>query len=546
MKRHLPMLILILLMIVPLGGLLPPGLPITHDGQDHVARIANFYQNLIEGHILPRWAGNLNWGYGHPVMMFLYPLPSYLASFFHLFGFSFVDSTKLVFAFSFVLCGITMYLWLQLFLPRKAALVGAFLYEFAPYHFVDLYVRGAIGELVAFIFAPLLLYFILALSQKRNFWYFAGSVFTLAGFILAHNAVSLMFLPIIIFYMVYLFLISSKQMKRQFLIRCIAILFLGFASAAFFWLPAFVEGKYTLRDIVTKDVYKDRFVNLSQLFYGPWNYGESGIFTVQIGILQWFSTIIISFALFIHRKTKQRDVLLLGGLLIFFFVSVFLMTPYAKVIWEKISLLQKFQFPWRFLSVTMFVSAALGAFVFSVIPKKWQTASFIVVIIFLLLTTKDMWHPKGYSQKPESFYTGIYNGTTDTGESAPIWSVRFMGERPKSHVELIGGQASISEKSRSITKHVYTTVVTTEKAQLKENTLYFPGWQTLVDGAAVPIQFQDSNNRGVITFLVDKGQHTITTQFTSTKLRQLAIGISVGSLFVLFILGILKKKLWQS
>ena len=101
-KKHFFLLILFLILLIPILDLFKPGLPVTHDGQDHVARIANFYQSLSEGNIIPRWAGNLNWGYGHPILMFLYPLPSYIASLFHFLGISFVDSTKLVFAVSFV------------------------------------------------------------------------------------------------------------------------------------------------------------------------------------------------------------------------------------------------------------------------------------------------------------------------------------------------------------------------------------------------------------------------------------------------------------
>src|SRR5688572_26239531 len=108
--------------LIPLGDLLNQGLPVTHDGQDHVARIANFYKNLEEGTIIPRWGANLNWGYGHPILMFLYPLPSYLASFFHFLGFSLVDSTKFVFGLAFIASGIAMYIWVREFLSEQAAL----------------------------------------------------------------------------------------------------------------------------------------------------------------------------------------------------------------------------------------------------------------------------------------------------------------------------------------------------------------------------------------------------------------------------------------
>jgi uncharacterized membrane protein len=84
LKNKFIIAILIVVSIISVLALVHPGLPITHDGQDHVVRIANFYQNLVEGNLIPRWGANLNWGYGHPILEFLYPLPSYFASAFHL------------------------------------------------------------------------------------------------------------------------------------------------------------------------------------------------------------------------------------------------------------------------------------------------------------------------------------------------------------------------------------------------------------------------------------------------------------------------------
>ena len=60
LKKYWGFILIILLGVVPVLDLLHPGLPITHDGQDHVARIANFYASLTQGNLIPRWAGNLN------------------------------------------------------------------------------------------------------------------------------------------------------------------------------------------------------------------------------------------------------------------------------------------------------------------------------------------------------------------------------------------------------------------------------------------------------------------------------------------------------
>jgi len=57
------------------------------------------------------------------------------------------------------------------------------------------------------------------------------------------------------------------------------------------------------------------------------------------------------------------------------------------------------------------------------------------------------------------------------------------------------------------------------RSRILENTLYFPGWNVLVDGSSVPLEFQDPANRGLITFWVNPGKHKIIVEFTETKLR---------------------------
>src|SRR3989344_6610273 len=110
LRKYFFFLLLLGISTIAIIDLFNPGVPLTHDGRDHVVRIANFYQGLTDGIFVPRWAGNLNWAYGHPILMFLYPLPSYVTSFFHALGFSFVDSTKLVFAVSYIASLLAMYL----------------------------------------------------------------------------------------------------------------------------------------------------------------------------------------------------------------------------------------------------------------------------------------------------------------------------------------------------------------------------------------------------------------------------------------------------
>lgn len=526
--------ILIILSIVPLLDLLKPGLPITHDGQDHVARIANFYQNLSEGNIIPRWAPNLNWGYGHPILMFLYPLPSYAASLFHFLGFSLIDSLKIIFGLAFSLSGVFMFIWLREFLGDYPGFIGALLYMFAPYRFVDLYVRGAIGEHFAFIFMPLILYFLLRVSQKKehNNLLIVGGAISMSGLILSHNAISLMFLPLVFLYILYLKFFPKTQ--KNFIKNSLLFLFLGLGVSSFFLIPAFFEGKYTLRDIVTAKDYSTRFLDFGKFLYGQWSYGISGQFTVQIGTVQWILSVASFLSCLALYKRKNRLWILAFSSFVIYLLTIFLMTPYSKLIWDKITILQKFQFPWRFLSISVFLTSFLAAVATSSILRN-KTYLVAIVTILVLLLNKDYWHAKGYLLKEESFFTGIYNGTTDTGESSPIWSVRFMETRPKSHIQVILDSAKIKELYRSSTKHEYE-INAFNRTRIRENTLYFPGWRTLVDGTLTNIEFQDPQNRGVMTFFIPQGKHKVSLEFKETRLRLFADFISLFSLLVILIL----------
>lgn len=536
-------LILFFISFIPIIDFFNPGLPLTHDGQDHVARISNFYQNLLDGNIIPRWAPNLNWGYGHPILMFLYPLPSYVASLFHFLGFSLVDSVKLVFAVAFVASAMTMFLWTRNIFGIYGGFIASILYTYAPYRFVDLYVRGAIGEHVAFVFGPLVCYFLFKLSQKNSIWYLSGGALSLAALILSHNAISLMFFPFICMYAIWLLL--QEKNKSLLAKSFFGIFAFGFGLASFFWIPAYVEGKYTLRDIVTSKEYSSRFVEFSQFLYGTWSYGGSADLSKQVGIIHWVF-IAASFPLiFILKKKKEKDWIVLMIFLVFFSVSLFFMMDVSTFFWKNISTLQKFQFPWRFLTVSLFVSSLIAGFVMSKLPKKTSYLIMIILIPVVLIVNSEYFHPQSFLQKPDNFYSGVYNGTTDTGESAPKWSVRFMEKRPQHPIEVIDGKAQIEIKKRSSSKHTYM-ITADVRSGIRENTLYFPGWTVLVDGKLTKIEYQDQNSRGLITFYIEKGKHSVDVIFRETKLRIFANVISLLSAVSIIVLIIKIKYVQKS
>ena len=531
----------IIFSLLPLWPLFKSGIFFGHDTVSHIVRVASFYESLREGHVVPRWSKDLNAGFGHPIFMFLYPLPNYLASLFHFLGLGVVSSIKLVFGLSFIFSGIFAFLWLRELLGEKEALVGSILYLFGPYRFVDMYVRAAFGECLAFAFVPLVLYFLHRLSKRGEYKFLLGGSLSLAGLILSHNAIALMFMPLIFFYA--LFLIWSEQKKRKlFFVLCSLFFVLGLSLSAFFWLPSLYEGKYTLRDIVIspKEVLS-RFPEARELFFPPLKiFGverRGNNLSFYLGLPQILVCLFTPYL--ILKLKKKRNVFWFFVLFCFFlYLSALLMLlGVSKPVWKTVTVLQKFQFPWRLLALTSFLPAIFGAFFAFVLKKDFLVWLLVLMAIF---STYPFWRPTGYLLQNEQDLIENYIGTTDTGESAPRWSIRGIGERAKAPVEVIDGEAKTKILERISTRHVFE-VEAKRRTRLVDNTLYFPGWQVFVDGKKVDVEFQDPNYRGLITFFVPQGKHKIEVAFSETRFRFVSDLISVFGLGGLVFAGIIRK-----
>ncbi len=229
---------------------------------------------------------------------------------------------------------------------------------------------------------------------------------------------------------------------------------------------------------------------------------------------------------------------------LFSVVSIFLISPQSMVIWSHVMLLQNFQFPWRFLGLLVLSNAVLVACIVHVI-KKWQVVVVGLVVVITFALQFSYFHAQSYIQKPESFFTGIYAGTTDTGESSPLWSVRFMEHTAAAPMQGVTGNARITQVSRTSTSHLYH-VMAMSTSELLENTVYFPGWVVLVDNKPVTIQYQNPAYRGLMLFTVPSGEHTVRVLYTDTKLRSLSDFLSIVGFGIFVILmgyqEILKRK----
>ncbi len=498
-------------------------LPHTSDGAVHIARMAAYVKALSDGHFPVRWAGDLNYGYGLPLFNFYYQTPYLVSSIFLAWGVGLVMSFKLVLLISFLLSGIFMYAFTkELFKEHTTALLVTIFYQFAPFRFVEMFVRGGVGTVYTYSFLPLILYAITRLSRRMDKRALLFGALASGLLILSHNSLSLVFFLISLLFV----FVQTKGIAFK---RGLFFLLLGLLLSSFYWLPAIVEHKYTYGDLFMQNLYRTHFPPI-QAFFIPNFTNNPGLRTaevaVQFGLFHTIAIVvaIVQLIMYHQRSSPHRPILQFSLALII--GSLFFMQPISLWFWEHSTILRQFQFSWRLLAIPVFASS-LAAVSLTRTKLARGAGSVAILVTLVVISTVAYWKPpEGFDRINEQEYWDYPLNTTYFGETDVIWSAGPASAYPKQRVEVIDGNATVSRVTKKTQVHTFIVEATTD-ARLVDRTQYFPGWRVYVDGVKVPIQFQDQNWRGLITFNVPKGSHSVMVRFGESPVRWVANFISL-------------------
>lgn len=482
-----------------------------------IIRFSAFHQALTSGQFPVRFVDRLNNNYGYPVMNFLYPLPFYLSEFPKLISLDFTWSVKSVFILSTIASSLAMYWCLSKRFSAVASLTGAVVYLYIPYRFVDLYVRGSIGESLAFVFPPLCFLAVYQIKNGKKI-YLPILSFFMALLILSHNIIAILFIPLIIFES---FLLLKGKSKEAFL-----SIGLGFLLSSFFWLPAILDLKYVKFSQIKISEVSNHLVAPLKVFVPSWDYGpnpnsKDGL-SVQFGVVSLFvflATIVsITFS-------KKRDILIVTFLAIYASIF-FLMTKTSEPLWSLVPFIDIIQFPWRLLSVIVFISAFFAAFTVNWARNKTLTAS--LVILASIVSTFPYTFPKSFENYPDGYYSTNEDTTTVRDEYMPLWVTEKPLQRASSRIES-SPEAKIENVKGKGTNY-RAQITASSDTTVTVNTIYFPGWQVIANGSKTAIDY--SNPSGLITFKLPKGLYNVKINYGKTRVHLLAELISLTGLLI--------------
>jgi hypothetical protein len=354
--------------------------------------------------------------------------------------------------------------------------------------------------------------------------------------ILTHLLTTMMFLPVLLAYALYL-----GYSARTFgsVLKTAGAVCLAFGLTSVYWVAAL-----SLQEFVLFEEFRSGYFH-----YGNWLLGNS----LHLGgSLRYFwmpfevGVLLGSvFLVTVSRLSRpQRAEFLFWSAVMA--SAVFMMTSPSAFIWKTISPLQMIQFPWRFNAILAVAICPTVAFAATILKRsrRLPDSGIIAIIVLVCIIWVQGAAQKAYSSLQSSQDKSM--GETrdrmlllgqDTNALRPVWAAApdHSGLETPAHEadELVYGSVSeinlkyLSWKPGDIEISVDSG---TENTVIVRQ-FYFPGWTAyLADGRILPVK--PAQPDGLISIDLPEGFHRIRLRLEKTPAERKAQWISLASLLV--------------
>lgn len=545
---------MVLLSVFSFKSLLRPGYFPIHDDLQ-VGRLYEMDLCFRDGQIPCRWVPDMGYGYGYPLFNYYPPLPFYFGELVHKVGFSFIDSTKVMFIAGYLISAVLMFLFARKLWGDWGGLLSSVLYLFAPYHSVDVYVRGAMNEHWALAFLPGVCWAVYEIidspsyakasaGKGRKFVPVMAAMFALL--LLSHNLMAFIFTPVIAGLAFLLIWIKKRKFKEK-IWPLLAGGLWGVGLAAFFTLPVILEKRFVHVETMLMGYfnYLAHYVSIGKLLWTRfWGYGSSGWLQetgmpFQVGFPHWPLAVFVFLTcvfLFWKKKIKKEPLILNSFFLILFLSALFMVHPRSVQIWKHLPMIEYLQFPWRFLTLVIFsISLMGGGIIYLLKSKKAQILCSLMLVCltiglnieffrvektFPMTDSQKLFSAKGWNKLQTD---AIYDYLPKYAKAPPD------GPAPE-EPEIKEGEAEMDFIKKGTDWYSFNIDVK-KKAKVQIPVYDFPGWEVFVDGKRTIVSH--NNFLGLLTINVSEGKHVVKAKLTNTLVRTVANVISLLSFFLL-------------
>ncbi len=384
-KKQILIFILVLTLLSSIPVFIFPGIKKGDDTYFHLSRICAISDNIKQLQFFKGvYPGYFN-GYGYANGLFYPDIFLYIPAILTAIGLNVITSYKILLIIINFFSILSIYISIKGISKNKyASILGSIIYAFASYRLVDMYERAALGETMAFIFVPLIIYGIyeIIFKNKKKFYILAIGM---TGLILSH-IVSTYIVGIIL---AIICLINIKKLikeKRILYLALAAIITLLLTS--FFLLPMIEQMlsqtfNYSNTTNISEFELSKRTVPIYLLFV------EIPNLTKALFNKYWVpSGIGIIFVYLIYKKIKQKETkeTFINQTYIISVVTLLLttLTPFWNISIIK-KLMYPIQFPWRLYLIPTVLLTISGSILISKTTESKRILKNIFIISMISL-----------------------------------------------------------------------------------------------------------------------------------------------------------------
>jgi hypothetical protein len=296
------------------------------------------------------------------------------------------------------------------------------------------------------------------------------------------------------------------------------------------------------------------FVSLKQLFIsnfwgdGPSVWGTADGMSFSVGYLHWGIALLTLLISIITYLKKRQVNWLIPTLFLLSTLSIFLTHEKSTPIWNLVSIIQKIQFPWRFLNISTFLTSLLAGTIVSHFKHphtKLALLSTICVAIFIIYLPKFTpvtFGPINDDQKfsGKAWINQVTGGIYDYLPKTSLHAATSPAKEFIDNINLPETEYRITGAKKG-TDWMFFNIKLPKTSTVSVSILYFPGFQVLVDNHIVGSH--PDSELGRITFDIPSGEHQIYIKLHDTTIRQVSNIISLFS--IIFVLCLSLLYLWK-
>lgn len=349
-----------------------------HDISYHLNRIVSIKEELELGNFPVLIHSNLKDGFGYANSLFYPEIFLYFPAVVCMLGAnSFVAYKIFIFFVNLATIIITYYSANTIFKNKKIAWITTLLYMVAFYRVSDIYIRGAVGEVLALTFLPLILsgLYEIIFGDNKKWWIICFGLFgVINSHMLTFAMTIILIVAICLFNIVRIF--KQKRLKNLVLAGIVSVLLsLSFALP---YLEQASNNKYNVNEyinIVIQETGESLKEMLNISFGSQEAYKSVGMIVIGLALISLFS----------NKKEEpnyfMKQLLLIG--------IVLLICSSNKIPWNKlcakIHAVSTIQFVYRLNIITTVLLTFCGGYgIYNLLEKKDKLLIFLVSLIIIL------------------------------------------------------------------------------------------------------------------------------------------------------------------